>query len=108
VLAKGIGVGFTWSETCRLDSMLWIGRSSARALGVKLARRRTLVARVASSRTDAGPGRFRMHLIAWLASRLRSGRPVTLTLEVIGHDRNSNRAITWHRVTMRGRAVRLR
>jgi Ca2+-binding RTX toxin-like protein len=108
VLAKGIGVGFTCSETCRLDSMLWIGRSSARALGVKLARRRTLVARVASSRTDAGPGRFRMHLIAWLASRLRSGRPVTLTLEVIGHDQNSNRAITWHRVTMRGRAVRLR
>ena len=108
VLAKGLGVSYRCSETCRLDSMLWIGRSAARALGVKLARTRTLVARVASSRTDAGAGRFRMHLISWLASRLRSGRAVTLTLEVIGHDQNSNRAITWHRVTMRGRSVQLR
>jgi Ca2+-binding RTX toxin-like protein len=108
VLAKGLGLRFSCSETCRLDTMLWIGRSAARALGVKLPRSRTLVARVASSRTDAGPGQFRMHLRGWLVSRLRSGRPVTLTLEVIGHDPNSNRAITWHRVTMRGRAVSLR
>jgi len=108
VLAKGLGIRFTCSETCRLDTMLWIGRSTARALGIKLARTRTLVARVASSRTGVGAGRFRMHLRSWLAKRLRGGRPVTLTLEVIGHDANSNRTIGWYRVTMRGRTVRLR
>jgi Ca2+-binding RTX toxin-like protein len=108
ILAAGLAVHFTCSETCRLDARLLIGRSAARLLGIKLGPRRALVARVAARRTGPGQGRFTMHLLPKLAKRMRAARSLSLTLEVIGRDAAGNRRIVWRRLTMRGPTVSLK
>ena len=108
VIATGLAVHFTCSETCKLDTRLWLGRVTAQRLGIKLGPRRVLLARSAAARTGPGQGGFTMHLLPRLAKRLRGGSTVTLALEVIGRDASGNRRIMWKRVSLRGRKVSLK
>jgi len=98
VLAGGLVIHFTCSETCGLDARLLLGRAAARRLGIKLAPRHLLVARTAAGRAGPGQGRFTMRIVPRLARRLRGARNVDLTLEVIGRDAAGNRTTVWRKL----------
>ena len=90
VLARGLIVHFTCSETCSLDARLVLGRAAARRVGLKFRPANVLAARTPARRTGPGQGHLALKIAGRLEKRLRGARRLDFGLIVRGRDAAGN------------------
>ena len=104
VLARGLRVHYTCSETCTLDARLYLARSGARELNLKLSPRSRLIGRTPAHREGFGQGTFMLTLVPRVATAARHAGRLTALLSVLARDSAGNKTRVAKRlVLMRGR-----
>jgi RTX calcium-binding nonapeptide repeat (4 copies) len=100
VVARGVPVRVTCGEACGVSIALSIERATARRLGLDARVGPVVVGTATAKRSVAGSVQLRVRFIKKTRARLRRGRRIVLTAQVLVSDASGNGTLLTRRVTL--------
>lgn len=107
VLATGLQVHYTCSETCTLDARLYLPKSAARDLHLKRLPKSRLIGRTPVHRDGKGQGTFTLTIVPRVAAAVKRSKRLNALVSVLARDGAGNKTRVARRLVIGQGEVRL-